>query len=73
MKKIRIFHCASKVRYYFDCIYSINLIPTIILNIEDGMNYDRVISLNIFILVWNLRLGIEYNKNKQLWKQKSSM
>lgn len=64
MKKNRIFLYASKVRYCFDCIYSINIIPTIILNIEDGMNYDRVISLNIFILVWNLRLGIEYNKNK---------
>ena len=65
MKKFRIFHCASKVRYAFDCIYSISIIPTIILNIEDGIYYDRVISLNIFILVWNLRLGIEYNKKNK--------
>ena len=65
MKNIRIFHCASKVRYYFDCIYSINLIPTIILNVEDGINYDRVISINIFVLIWNFRLAIAYNnKNK---------
>ena len=65
MRKFKKFHCISRVRYAFDCIYSINLIPTIILNIEDGMNYDRIISLNIFILVWNLRLGIEYNKKNK--------
>ena len=65
MKKFRIFHCASRVRYAFDCIYSISIIPTIIINIVDGIDYDRVISLNIFVFVWNFRLVIMYNKKNK--------
>ena len=62
MKKYRIFF--NKTNYYchWDNFFSFFLIPTINFDFKEGIEWDRVIGLNIYIFTWEFRLGIQYNK-----------